>query len=477
MMLEAKQFLSSICDIDAAIKTSLDAFCNSSGELFVEYVENENICMTNGVLTSCSSNQSNGFGLRSFIGDKFSYIHSSQISPATVQRAVDSSKAAQSFYNDSIINNIDQPCHVCTHELYDSTRFINGESLKDKINYLNSIEDAIHSISSNVQTVSSRLISSWQVVLIAKSSGLVVGDIRPLVRLSTSVILQGANGAVESGSYSAGGRYGYDKLLTTENIELFSKESVEQAEIKFEARPAPAGELPVVLGNGWTGILLHEAIGHGLEADANRKGSSAFSNRVGEVVAVSGVTVVDDGTIPERRGSINVDDEGNTSSNTVLIESGKLVGYMYDEMNASLMNAKSTGSGRRESYKSYPLPRMTNTMMLSGDASQNDMIQSVKRGILAKSFADGQVDTTSGNFVFSASEAYMIEDGLISYPIKGAMLIGNGPEILKHVSMVGNDSCLDDGVGTCGKDGQWVPVGVGMPSIKLDKITVGGAQV
>lgn len=471
------EFFAKICDIEAIINNSSKAFTGGkSGELFVEYVENENICLTNGVLTNCVANQSSGFGLRSYLGDKFSYIHSSDLSEGSVKNAVKESEFASRFYGESICHgdkivrqNIDQ-------NLYPSDKFIASLSLQDKIDFLRKLEAKVREKSQNVQTVTSRLVSSWQVVLVAKSNGVTVGDIRPLVRLTLFVILA-KNGTTESGSFSAGGRYLYDELLTDENVEKFASEAIRTAEIKFESKPAPAGELPVVLGNGWTGILLHEAIGHGLEADANRKGTSVFSTLMGETIAAKGVTVVDDGTINGKRGSINIDDEGNSSQCTTLIEDGKLVGYMYDEMNAALMNSCQTGNGRRESYAHPPLARMTNTMMLSGNATQEEMISQVKYGIFAKSFADGQVDTTSGNFVFSSSEAYLIEDGKITQPVKGAMLIGNGPQILTHIQAIGNDSKLDEGVGTCGKDGQWVPVGVGMPSILIDKITVGGSQI
>lgn len=471
------EFFAKICDIEAIINSSSKAFTGGkSGELFVEYVENENICLTNGVLTNCVANQSSGFGLRSYLDDKFSYIHSSDLSEDSVKNAVKESEFASRFYGESICHgdkivrqNIDQ-------NLYPSDKFIASLSLQSKIDFLHKLEAKVREKSQNVQTVTSRLVSSWQVVLVAKSNGVTVGDIRPLVRLTLFVILA-KNGTTESGSFSAGGRYLYDELLTDENVEKFASEAIRTAEIKFESKPAPAGELPVVLGNGWTGILLHEAIGHGLEADANRKGTSVFSTLMGETIAAKGVTVVDDGTINGKRGSINIDDEGNSSQCTTLIEDGKLVGYMYDEMNAALMNSCQTGNGRRESYAHPPLARMTNTMMLSGNSTQEEMISQVKYGIFAKSFADGQVDTTSGNFVFSSSEAYLIEDGKITQPVKGAMLIGNGPQILTHIQAIGNDSKLDEGVGTCGKDGQWVPVGVGMPSILIDKITVGGSQI
>lgn len=473
MLNSAYQFLSGICDIEAMVKNSSYAFLGN-GELFIEYAEQENICLENGHIISCSASASNGFGLRAFAGDKFSYVYSSDLSKTAIDEAVRDTLIAKRFYNESVQQEIAGKRDV-KRDLYPSEKYVNSMPFNAKIVYLQELEAKIRKICNLVQSVTSSLVSSWQVVLITKSNGMIVGDIRPLVRLNVSVVVE-KNGKTETGSYSSGGRYGYKKLLTPEISDLYASEAVCQALVKLDARVAPAGELPVVLGNGWTGILLHEAIGHGLEADANRKGTSAFSDKMGSMIAAEGVTVVDDGTIPERRGSINIDDEGNASERTVLIENGKLVGYMYDEMNAALMHTKTTGNGRRQGYAHNPIPRMRNTTMLSGSANREDMIKSVKRGIFAKSFSDGQVDTVSGNFVFSASEAYMIEDGHVTYPIKGAMLVGNGPEILKHITMIGNDACLDNGVGTCGKDGQWVPVGVGMPSVLIDKITVGGAK-
>lgn len=473
----AKNFFSGICDIDSLLRSSSDAFVgNKSGEFFVEYFENENIHLENGTVMSSSFNSSSGLGLRTYLNDKFSYVYSSDLSKSGVTNAVQSSLVASRFYNAPIITCSSTKNQGDAHTLYSDVRYINSVSLSQKVEYLINLEKKVRDSYENVQSVASRLISSWQVVLIAKSNGVVIGDVRPLTRMSLFVILE-RNGAVESGSHSAGGRYGYDQLMTSDIADTFVKKAIDQATVKLSAKPAPAGEFPVVLGNGWTGILLHEAVGHGLEADANRKKTSVFSDKLGTVVAAPGVTVIDDGTIPQRRGSLNIDDEGNSTSKTVLIEDGKLVGYMYDEMNAALMNAQSTGNGRRESCKHPPMPRMTNTFMLGGQAEQNDIISEVKHGIFAKSFADGQVDTTSGNFVFSSSEAYMIENGKLTYPIKGAMLIGNGTEVLKQISIIGNDTALDDGVGTCGKDGQWVPVGVGLPSILINKITVGGSNV
>jgi TldD protein len=307
---------------------------------------------------------------------------------------------------------------------------------------------------------------------VTRSDGVIAADVRPLVRLSLQVIAE-QDGRREQGSAGGGGRFDYS-YFTDEVVREYAHKAVDQALVNLEARPAPAGTMIVVLGPGWPGILLHEAVGHGLEGDFNRKGSSAFTGRVGERVAAPGVTVVDDGTISRRRGSLNVDDEGNPTQRTVLIEDGVLVGYLQDSLNARLMGVPVTGNGRRESFAHVPMPRMTNTMMLAGSSDPAQIIASVKRGLYAVNFGGGQVDIVSGKFVFTASEAYMIEDGKVSYPVKGATIIGNGPDALTRVSMIGNDAALDTGVGTCGKDGQSVPVGVGQPTLRIDALTVGG---
>jgi len=316
------------------------------------------------------------------------------------------------------------------------------------------------------------LSGEYDVVLVVRSDGVLAADIRPLVRLSIMVIAE-QDGRRETGTSGGGGRYDYG-YFTDELLEKYASEAVDSALVNLDARPAPAGPMTVVLGPGWPGILLHEAIGHGLEGDFNRKGSSTFSGRIGERVAAKGVTVVDDGTIADRRGSLNIDDEGNLTQCTTLIEDGILKGYIQDTMNARLMKMGVTGNARRESYANLPMPRMTNTYMLGGDKDPGEIIASVKNGLYAVNFGGGQVDITNGKFVFSASEAYMIENGKISYPVKGATLIGNGPDVLHRVSMIGNDMRLDSGVGVCGKDGQSVPVGVGQPTLRLDDVTVGG---
>jgi TldD protein len=316
------------------------------------------------------------------------------------------------------------------------------------------------------------LASEYDVVMVARADGTLAADVRPLVRLSVTVIAE-QKGRREVGSSGGGGRFGL-AYFTDAQIEEYVNQAVHAALTNLDARPAPAGEMTVVLGAGWPGILLHEAIGHGLEGDFNRKGSSAFSGRIGQRVAAKGVTVLDDGTIADRRGSLNVDDEGNTTQKTVLIEDGILKGYIQDNMNARLMGVKPTGNGRRESYAHVPMPRMTNTYMLGGDKEPEEIVKSIKKGLYAVNFGGGQVDITSGKFVFSASEAYWVENGKIQYPVKGATLVGSGPECLKRVSMIGNDMKLDSGVGTCGKEGQSVPVGVGQPTLRIDGLTVGG---
>ena len=341
-----------------------------------------------------------------------------------------------------------------------------------KVKLLERVEQMARGLDPRVTQVMASLGGTYEIVMVARSDGVMAADVRPLVRLSIQVIAE-ENGRRESGGAGGGGRFDYGYFTDAILLE-YAQQAVHAAMTNLKARPAPAGTMNVVLGNGWPGILLHEAVGHGLEGDFNRKGSSAFSGRIGERVAAKGVTVVDDGTIADRRGSLNIDDEGNPTQCTTLIEDGILKGYIQDALNARLMKMKPTGNGRRESFAHVPMPRMTNTYMLNGDRDPEEIIKSVKKGLYAKNFGGGQVDITSGKFVFSASEAYMIEDGKVTYPVKGATLIGNGPEALKRVKMIGNDMKLDSGVGTCGKEGQSVPVGVGQPTLRIDGLTVGG---
>jgi TldD protein len=348
------------------------------------------------------------------------------------------------------------------------------QSLEDaaKVALLENIERKARAIDSRVTQVMASLGGEYEVVLVTRSDGVTAADVRPLVRLSLQVIVE-QDGRREQGSAGGGGRFDY-AYFTDAILQDYAHKAVSQALTNLNARPAPAGSMTVVLGPGWPGVLLHEAIGHGLEGDFNRKGSSAFSGRLGERVAAPGVTVVDDGTIPQRRGSLNIDDEGNPTQRNVLIEDGVLKNYMQDSLNARLMGVPVTGNGRRESYAHIPMPRMTNTYMLNGDKDPREIIESVKHGLFAVNFGGGQVDITSGKFVFSAAEAYMIENGKVTYPVKGATLIGNGPDVLTRVAMIGNDMELDSGVGTCGKEGQSVPVGVGQPTLRIDGLTVGG---
>jgi TldD protein len=343
---------------------------------------------------------------------------------------------------------------------------------RDKVALLERLERYARAVDPRVKQVMASLAGEYEVILVARSDGLSAADVRPLVRLSLQVIAE-EDGRREQGSAGGGGRFDF-AYFTDAILKEYAEKAVHQAVVNLAARPAPAGTMTVVLGAGWPGILLHEAIGHGLEGDFNRKGTSAFSGRIGERVGAPGVTVVDDGTIPLRRGSLNVDDEGNATRRTVLIEDGILKGYLQDSLNARLMGTALTGNGRRESYAHVPMPRMTNTCMLNGDRDPEEIIRSVKHGLYAVNFGGGQVDIVSGKFVFSAAEAFMIEDGKVTYPVKGATLIGNGPDVLKRVSMIGNDMRLDPGVGTCGKDGQSVPVGVGQPTLRVDGLTVGG---
>jgi TldD protein len=406
--------------------------------------------------------------LRSFSGDVSRYFCSSSLESSAVKKAVATLGSGENHSRVCIKEN--------AHDLYGSVRFINAETLENKIKFLNGMDSYARSRSPNIRQVAASLASSWQVVGIVTDDGRKSYDIRPLVRLSISIVVE-ENGNMENGVCSGGGRHGYESLLEENVGKQYVDEALRQVMVKMQAINAPAGEMPVILGNSWAGILLHEAIGHGLEGDFIRKKTSSFHNLFGEMVASPNITVVDDGTIARRRGSINIDDEGTASQRTTLIENGKLVGVMQDRMNAALMGSESTGNGRRESYEHMPLPRMTNTFMMGGDYSFEEIVSNVKRGVFAKSFADGQVDVASGKFVFSASEAYLIENGKISSPLKGAMLIGDGPSILKQISMVGRDFSLDPGVGTCGKAGQLVPVGVGEPSILIDKITVGGVSL
>lgn len=443
------------------------------GELFLEANQSESFSFDDGVLKNANFNSDVGFGLRSVVGERCGYAHSSEMSEDAIKRAAQTVGAIQNGYEGKV--NLDINPQKTNLHLYNEENPLQEVEFSTKTSLLVEIDAYLRSKNPLVKQVSVSISGQWQAVQIIRKGGFITGDIRPLVRLNISVIVE-KNGRMERGSYGMGGREGYQEFISREVWQRAADETLRQALVNLESIPAPAGEMEVVLGNGWPGILLHEAIGHGLEGDFNRKKTSAFSNLLGQRVAAPGVTVVDDGTIEKRRGSLSIDDEGTPSQRTVLIEDGILKGYMMDRMNARLMGMRPTGNGRRESFAYQPLPRMTNTIMEDGDKTHEEIISSVKKGLYAANFGGGQVDITSGKFVFSASEAYLIENGKITTPVKGATLIGNGPDVLTRVKMVGNDMKLDPGIGTCGKAGQGVPVGVGQPTILIGGLTVGGTE-
>ncbi len=445
------------------------------GELYMEYSLSENLTWDDGRLKSASFDTDRGFGLRGVVEDRFSYAHSSDFSLDSLKNAASLTQTIKQ--NDSDVHNLSgqkNPAPAST-PLYSANDPVAGVEFADKIKLLQDVDSYVRQKSNLIRQVTVSLSGSWSAIQILRTGGQACADIRPLVRMDINVVLE-QDGEMASGHDGRGGRQDYNIFLENEAWKDMADEAIRQAMVKLEAVAAPAGEMTVVLGSGWPGILLHEAIGHGLEGDFNRKGTSAFAGLLGKRVASKGVTVIDDGTIPERRGSITIDDEGTPSTKNVLIEDGILVNYMQDRMNAKLMGREPTGNGRRESYSHAPIPRMTNTYMLGGENTPEDIIKSVDKGIYAVNFAGGQVDITSGKFVFESSEAYLIENGKITTPVKGATLIGSGSDCLTKVSMIGNDMKMDAGIGTCGKDGQGVPVGVGQPTIKIDSITVGGTQ-
>ena len=462
-------------DKEAAKKIIVNALDGmDDGELFVEYSQTESIVFDDGRIKNASFNTSQGFGLRSVYGENTGFAHASTIDEAAILRAAETVRAIQRDGQGSrSISMLPNHHHV---PLYVATNPIHEVEFADKVSLLEQIDAYLRSKDARVKQVSASVTGEIQVVNILRAEGEEAMDTRPLVRLNVSVVVE-HNGKMETGSSGAGARCGYGAYIAESAWKAQADEALRRALVNLEAKPAPAGDLPVVLGNGWCGVLLHEAVGHGLEGDFNRKGSSTFSGRVGEQVASKGVTVVDDGTLAGRRGSLTIDDEGTPTERTVLIEDGILKGYMQDRMNARLMGVRPTGNGRRESYAHLPLPRMTNTFMLAGNATQADMIASISRGVYCANFGGGQVDITSGKFVFSASEAYLIENGKITTPIKGATLIGNGADTMQRIQAIGNDLELDSGVGTCGKAGQSVPVGVGQPSLLIESMTVGGTEI
>ena len=438
-------------------------------DLYFQYSRAESWSLEEGIVKSGSFHIDQGVGVRAVSGDKTAFAYSDDITLNALEEAALATRAIARQGGKQTAAHL-HPAQA--RRLYLPQDPIATLDAAQKVALLEKLEKMARALDPRVTQVMANLSGEYEVVLVARGDGLLNGDIRPLVRLSLQVIVE-SEGRREQGSAGGGGRFAYN-YFSDEVLQRYAQEAVHQATVALEARPAPAGNMTVVLGSGWPGILLHEAVGHGLEGDFNRKGSSAFSGRVGQRVASKGVTVVDDGTIRDRRGSLNMDDEGNPTQRTVLIEDGILRGYLQDSLNARLMGVPLTGNARRESFAHLPIPRMTNTMMLNGDKTHDEIIASVKHGLYAANFGGGQVDITSGKFVFSTTEAYMIEDGKITYPVKGATLIGNGPEALTRVSMIGNDMALDSGVGTCGKEGQSVPVGVGQPTVRIDGLTVGG---
>lgn len=439
------------------------------GELFLEYALSESFSFDDGRLKSASFDTGRGFGLRGVAGETSAYAHSTDMSEAAIQRAAETINAIRAGHAGVWA---DAPVRTNRY-LYPDDNPLNGIAFAAKTRLLAEIDAFARGLDPRVVQVSASLLGSWTVVEIVRPDGYRAQDIRPLVRLNVQIIAAHGDRR-EVGFDGLGGRHDYARLFEPEVWQASCREALRQALVNLDAVPAPAGETTVVLGSGWPGILLHEAVGHGLEGDFNRKGTSAFSGRIGQRVAAPGVTVVDDGCMDGRRGSLSIDDEGTPTSRTVLIEDGILVGYMQDRLNARLMGVSPTGNGRRESYAHAPMPRMTNTFMLGGAQNPDDILRGVKSGVYARTFGGGQVDITSGKFVFSCTEAYRIEDGRLGAPIKGATLIGNGPDVLTRVSAIGTDFALDPGIGTCGKGGQSVPAGVGQPTLRIDGLTVGG---
>ena len=457
-------------DRAAAEHITADALAGADdGELFLEYRESESISLDDGRIRAANYDTAMGFGLRAVLGEETGYAHAGELSDAALRRASSTVSAVRGGRHGtaSVAPN------GTNARLYSDASPITHDGFAGRAAILSEIDAYARGKDSRVAQVMASLHGEWQAVQIVRADGSRTADLRPLVRLNVSVVVE-RNGKRESGTHGMGGREGFDRFLAPATWRAAVDEALRQAILKLDSVPAPAGEMEVVLGNGWPGILLHEAIGHGLEGDFNRKKTSAFAGLMGQQVASRGVTVVDDGTLADRRGSLTIDDEGTPTNRTVLIEDGILTGYLQDRLNARLMGVRPTGNGRRESFAHAPMPRMTNTVMLNGTHHKDEMIASVKRGLYAVNFGGGQVDITSGKFVFSASEAYLIEDGRVTAPVRGATLIGNGPDSLTKVDMIGGDMELDPGIGTCGKNGQGVPVGVGQPTLKIRGLTVGG---
>ncbi|MBN8413523.1 metalloprotease TldD [Halomonas litopenaei] len=457
--------------LDAGLRHALGPGIDYA-DLYFQRAWHEGWVLEDGEVKEASYNIDGGVGVRAMAGEKTGFAYSNQI---TADALAETGRTASGIVRSGASLNQAPRIVVSAEPRYAGIDPLSGLSAEDKVAMLKLADRVARAADPSVTQVSASLSGVYEVVLVTASDGTLATDVRPLVRFNVSVIAS-RNGRRERGSAGGGGRYPMARLRDEGVAETYAKEAVRQALVNLEAADAPAGQMPVVLGAGWPGILLHEAVGHGLEGDFNRKGSSAFAGRIGERVAAPGVTVVDDGTLIDRRGSLSVDDEGTPSQCTTLIEDGILKGYMQDKLNARLMGMAPTGNARRESFAHMPMPRMTNTYMRAGQDDPEDIIKSVSRGLYAVSFGGGQVDITSGKFVFSASEAYLIEDGRITAPVKGATLIGNGPEAMGRVSMIGHDMALDTGIGVCGKEGQGVPVGVGQPTLKLDELTVGGTQ-
>lgn len=438
------------------------------GELYLQYRKAEAFGFDDGRLKTASYDTSSGFGLRAVSGEMTAFAHSNEMTPAAIRRAAET----MALIEPGVAAKAGPPQGTNRHR-YTAADPLDLVPFADKVNLCQTIDAAARARDPRVAQVSVSLSGTWSVVEIVRADGFIATDVRPLVRLNVSIVAE-QNGRRETGSYGIGGRYLYTDLFKPETYNRAIDEALSQALVNLESIAAPAGEMTVLLGNGWPGILLHEAIGHGLEGDFNRKGTSAFSGRIGERVAAEGVTVVDDGSLQDRRGSLTIDDEGTPTRETVLIEDGILKGYMQDRLNARLMGVEATGNGRRESYAHAPMPRMTNTFMKAGNDDPAELLSRVKKGIFAKAFGGGQVDIVSGKFVFSCTEAYLVEDGKLGAPIKGATLIGDGPSSLTKVRGIGNDFALDEGIGICGKGGQSVPAGVGQPTLLVDGLTVGG---
>jgi len=442
------------------------------GDLYFQHSRNESWVIEDGIVKNGTHAIEQGVGVRAISGEKTGFAYSDDIHGAALLEAAG---AARAIAREGAQMHGGMPVRVGERALYPALDPIDAMDADAKIAALRRVDELLRAADPRVKQVIVSLAGGVRTVLVARADGTLAADVRPLVRFNVQVIVE-AKGRREQGYSGGGGRYGYVELFAGGKPEAWAREALRQALVNLDAIDAPAGAMPVVLGPGWPGVLLHEAVGHGLEGDFNRKGTSTFAGRIGQRVAAKGVTIVDDGTIAGRRGSLNVDDEGTPTRRNVLIDDGILVGYMQDRLNARLMGVAPTGNGRRESFADLPMPRMTNTLMLAGAHDPAEIIASVKKGVYAPNFGGGQVDITSGKFVFSTSEAYLIENGKITRPVKGATLIGNGPEAMQRVAMIGNDMALDEGVGVCGKEGQSVPVGVGQPTLLLESLTVGGTQ-